>query len=355
MGSDATAAAAGQDRWTVRPEGSNWGDFGPDDQIGRLNLITPERRRAAAAEVREGLAFCLSLPLDVPRAVLNPRRFPPRLDFSMRGEDPAFNYPMDKINPGQTDVVCDDRATLSLQFSTQWDALCHMGCLHAAHGDGREAATYYNGFTAREHVRGPFDYLDGREPVAGPYGAHRLGIETLAATALQARGVMVDLHAHVGLERVGVGYDYLMRILEADGVEVETGDIVCLRTGFDRALLAHHADPDHPFEAHRCAGLDGSDARLLQWVSDCGAAALVSDNEAVELLPDMAAMTNHDTRIPLHNLCLFKLGLPLGELFLLSDIADWLRAHGRSRFLLTAPPLRLPGAVGSPVTGVGTV
>ena len=59
--------------------------------------------------------------------------------------------------------------------------------------------------------------------------------------------------------------------------------------------------------------------------------------------------------LPLHELCLFKLGIPLGELFLLSDLADWLREHGRSRFLFTAPPLRLPGAVGSPVTGVATV
>jgi hypothetical protein len=53
-------------RWKVRPEHSNWGDFGDDDQIGCLNLITPERRRKAAAEVREGIAFCLSLPLDLP-------------------------------------------------------------------------------------------------------------------------------------------------------------------------------------------------------------------------------------------------------------------------------------------------
>jgi Na+ dependent nucleoside transporter len=45
----------------------------------------------------------------------------------------------------------------------------------------------------------------------------------------------------------------------------------------------------------------------------------------------------------------------LGEIWLLSDLADWLRAHGRSRFLLTAPPLRLPGAVGSPANAVATV
>ena len=67
-------------RWKHRPEGSTWGDFGPDDQIGRLNLITPEKVRQGAAEVREGRTFCLSLPLDYPGgAVLNPRRTPPVL------------------------------------------------------------------------------------------------------------------------------------------------------------------------------------------------------------------------------------------------------------------------------------
>jgi Putative cyclase len=342
-------------RWTVRPEGSNWGEFGPDDQLGRLNLITPACRRQAAAEVREGKAFCLSLPLDCPNVELNPRRFPPALSFSMRGQDPVMNFPMGRVNAGQTDVVCDDRATLSLQYSTQWDSLCHIGCLHDAQGDGQVEVTYYNGYRAHAHVRGPFDYLRERAPMAAPFGAQALGIETIAATALQARGVMIDLHAHVGLERVAVGYDALMRILEADQIDVESGDVLCLRTGFDRALLARHADARAPFDPHRCSGLDGADLKLQRWITDCGAAALVSDNEAVELLGDMQAMQGEGTRIPLHNLCLFRLGMPLGEMFLLSELADWLRAHRRSRFLLTAPPLRLPGAVGSPVCGVGTV
>jgi hypothetical protein len=342
-------------RWTVRPEGSNWGDFGRDDQLGRLNLITAETRRRAATEVREGIAFCLSLPLDCPSVSLNPRRFAPEIAYSMRGQDPVINFPMDRVNPGQADVICDDRVTLSLQYSTQWDSLCHIGCLHDAHGNGALEATYYNGFSAQTHVRGPFDYLKERRAVDGQHGARALGIETIAETGLQARGVMIDLHAHVGLERVAVGYDTLMRILKTDKVEVESGDVLCFRTGFDRALLARYQDPDAAFDAHRCPGLDGLDAKLLRWVDDCGAAALVSDNEAVELLPDAASMKGVGSRIPLHNLCLFKLGMPLGELFLLSELADWLRAHGRSRFLFTAPPLRLPGAVGSPVTGVGTV
>ena len=51
--------------------------------------------------------------------------------------------------------------------------------------------------------------------------------------------------------------------------------------------------------------------------------------------------------LPLHAHCLFKLGIHLGELWHLTPLARWLREHKRSRFLLTAPPLRLPGAVGS--------
>jgi hypothetical protein len=344
-----------KNRWRIRPKGANWGDFGPDDQLGRLNLITPERRRKAAEEVREGIAFCLSLPLDCPRESLNPRRFPPQLAFSMRGNDPAMNYPLSRVNPGQSDVVCDDRATLSLQYSTQWDSLCHIGSVFDSQGSGKSQVVYYNGFRAIEHVCGPVDYLSGDARVEGPYGAHALGIHKIAETGLQARGVMIDLHAHVGLRRHAAGYDELMRILERDSVTVEAGDVLCFRTGFDRALLARYHDSTAAFDLHQCCGLDGFDDKLLQWIDDCGAAALVSDNEAVELLPDMANMKGEGTRIPLHELCLFKLGIPLGEMFLLSDLADWLRLHGRSRFLLTAPPLRLPGAVGSPVSGVGTV
>jgi hypothetical protein len=59
--------------------------------------------------------------------------------------------------------------------------------------------------------------------------------------------------------------------------------------------------------------------------------------------------------LPLHELCLFRLGIHLGELWWLSDLADHLRAQGRHRFLLTAPPLRLPGTTGSPLTPIATV
>ena len=46
-------------RWKRRPPGSTWGDWGPDDQLGRLNLLTPDKVMKAVAEVKEGRTFCL--------------------------------------------------------------------------------------------------------------------------------------------------------------------------------------------------------------------------------------------------------------------------------------------------------
>ncbi len=113
--------------------------------------------------------------------------------------------------------------------------------------------------------------------------------------------------------------------------------------------------PDGAVLARSCAALDGRDARLLQWITDSRISALVADNYAVEQLPAKRLAASAQASMPLHHHCLFKLGVPLGELWWLADLAAHLRAAGRSRFLLTAPPLRLPGAVGSPVTPIATV
>ena len=104
-----------------------------------------------------------------------------------------------------------------------------------------------------------------------------------------------------------------------------------------------------------CCELDGGDRQLLQWITDSGLAALIADNYAVEERPGKPAPGHHGPLLPLHEHCLFKLGIHLGELWHLTPLAEWLGARGRYRFLLTAPPLRLPGAVGSPATPVATV
>ncbi len=94
---------------------------------------------------------------------------------------------------------------------------------------------------------------------------------------------------------------------------------------------------------------------MLQWVGESGLACLISDNYAVELISEAKDPALRGPRMPLHEFCLFKNGIHLGELWYLTELALWLREHGRSRFLLTAPPLRLPGAVGSPATPIATV
>ena len=124
-------------RWKQRPEGSTWGDWGDDDQLGRLNLITPQKVLEGIAEVKEGLSFCLSLPLDFPGGnVLNPRRLPPVLSPTGDENGWRFNFHTKTINPLFMDVASDDRVILTLQYSTQWDTLAHVGGLFDADGDG---------------------------------------------------------------------------------------------------------------------------------------------------------------------------------------------------------------------------
>ena len=337
-------------RWKNRPPGSNWGDFGADDQLGRMNLLTPERRLAAVREVREGIAFALSLPLDYPGGEkLAIGRKPPRLHaVENPSGGPKYNLSLSQFARAFTDVVCDDAVTLHTQYSTQWDSLAHVGSEFDADGDGVPEKVFYNGFRAGEHVVGP-------EGDQGRPCARALGIENMASVAIQGRGVLADLNARYGRDAARVGYDDLMRVLEEQGAEVAIGDFLCLYTGFADVVLEQNRNPDPGVLHHVCAGLDGGDAKLLQWITDSGIVAICADNWAVEVVNPKPRSRERHAMLPLHEHCLFKQGIHLGELWYLTELASWLRKSGRSHFLLTAPPLRLPGSVGSPVTPIATV
>ncbi|MBI4943478.1 MAG: cyclase family protein [Actinobacteria bacterium] len=353
-----------------RPPGSTWGDWGPDDTLGRLNLVGPEQVRAGVAEVRDGRVFCLSLPLDRPRGVsLSPHRLPPVVRPTIRAGHVNFTCDLSVAVPGATDVVSDDLVVLHTQFSTQWDAFGHIGARFDADGDGEAEVLFYNGRRAGADVQGPagtddagassLARLDGlADGTASTSDAGPVDISHMAAHGAQGRGVLVDLEAHFGPgRRVVTGRD-LEAVMRADDVTVEPGDFLLLHTGFARALLDDAAPTTGrhdgtPTVADRGAVLDGTDPDLHAWVRDSGVAAIAADNHAVEAFPP----TGHrpgTPALPLHELCLFRLGVHLGELWWLSELAAHLRAAGRSRFLLTAPPLRLPRATGSPVTPVAT-
>ena len=336
-------------RWINRPEGSNWGDFGADDQLGTLNYITETERLAAVSEIREGRAFCLSLPLDLPGNVqLNPRRHPPRLAPTCLGETPYINYPLSNVDPMLKDVLSDDQVLMSMQYSTQWDSLAHVGALFDADGDGVAERCYYNGYRADEDVLG-----DGEVGDHASY-ARRLSVAEMAKTPVQGRGVLVDFTRHFGRERVIVTRTILEDVLDKDGIDIRQGDILMLRTGYAEALTEMQDAPDPEHLQHRVgAVLDGTDAALHEWITDSRIAAIAADNYAVEnphADPHACCL-----RLPLHHHCLFKLGLPLAELWYLRDLATALEAAGRYSAFLTAPPLYLPGAIGSPVTPVATI
>ncbi len=338
-------------RWRVRPENSNWGEFGAHDEAGRLNLITPKKVLEGIAEVRDGRTFCLSLPLDLPGGnALHSARHPPRFQPTAGANKiPRYLHALSAEHPDLTDVVCDDQVLLHTQYSTQWDALSHIGAEFDADGDGEAEIVFYNGWRGGEDItitHSASGEIEGTK-------AKRLGIEKMAERCVQGRGVLVDLHALTGDKKADVGFDALEQAMKSQGAEAGPGDMVLFHTGFGRKIMDMGGRPDAHALHNSCAALDGRDKRLQDWIADSGVAALISDNFAVERYPNKSG-SGRRALLPLHELCLFKLGIHLGELWWLSELCDHLRSQKRSRFLLTAPPLRLPGAVGSPITPVGT-
>ena len=296
-------------RWTQRPPGSNWGDFGPDDQRGRMNLLTPARRREAMKEVITGDVFCLSLPLDRPGGqVLNDHRCAPVFKPVLRSGNQVFNFPHDRIDPRFTDVSSDEAVLLYSQYSTQWDSLAHKGSLFDVDGSGERKRVFYNGWQIVDA---------NNQGVQGDLGARALSIANMAETCVQGRGVMVDLHRHLGEARTHVDLEMLLKIMEADRLSVSEGDILCLHTGLGQLIVDSPPEGPDPSIRLACAVLDGSDQALLNWITESGVAAIAADNLAVESSSTLGVRKNIGPRgavLPLHEHCLFKLGVHLGEL-----------------------------------------
>jgi len=158
--------------------------------------------------------------------VVHRLRYPPRLADLPRDAEGAlnYNYPLAKENSRATDIVSDDVVTLATQCSTHWDTFAHVGQSFDADGDGVPEPVYYNGWRAGSDVVAP-------DPATGAARTRRLGVDTMARTGLQGRGVIIDLCHHLGRGRRLVGYDDLMRILDTDRIEVERGDLVCFYFG----------------------------------------------------------------------------------------------------------------------------
>lgn len=283
----------------------SWGVFGADDEVGTLNFSTPERRVAAVGEVQRGAYFNLSLPLDEPE---------PAKTLS-RGRYRHFIFSPERNV--QDDVVDN----FYPQASSQLDGLRHVA--------------------ARE-----FGYYNGTQPEdAGP-GGSRLGIERWAEHGIVGRGVLIDLASHWQAGGVEIGFDggpvagpeLLNEVLAAEGVTLQDGDILLIRSGYMAAYYAHPREERRELP-RKWAGLSALEP-MAQWLWDHRIAFIGADNPAVEARPGDAGY--------LHRRAIPMLGLGLGEMFVLDELAVDCAQDGRYTFLFSAVPLNLPGGVGSP-------
>jgi kynurenine formamidase len=211
----------------------------------------------------------------------------------------------------------DDMVVMSLQAATQWDSLAH--CFHDYH--------MYNGR--------PCELVGAKGAAANDIAVLRDRVFT--------RGVLADVAGHLGVDALAADHHITVAELEAtlaaQGVAVESGDALIIRTGH-LGRIQREGAWDRFVEADE-PGL-GWDA--MPWLRDHEIAAVACDNWAFEVVP-----SRHELGMPFHAVGIVYMGLLIGEIFALDALAEACRSDDRWDFLFTAPPLPFTGAVGSPI------
>ncbi|MCW2809092.1 MAG: cyclase [Marmoricola sp.] len=299
----------------IAKQHSNWGRWGAEDEIGTLNHVTDQHRVAAAQLVRTGEVISLALPFDSngPQTGAFGRNNP--IHYMMATGADALAGAQDHM---PTTRHADDGITMPLSCGTQWDGLSHIfyeGMMY----NGRSAALVSSDGAARNGVQNMRDKVVGR-------------------------AVLLDLPRASGRQWLepgeAVGPDTLDAAVEFSGVTVGTGDFVLIRTGQLAEVRARGSWGD--YAGGRAPGLSIAAAR---WFADREVAGYATDTWGTEMIPNETA----DVFQPLHIIMLVHMGMLIGEMFDLEQLADRCAADGLNDFLLVAPPLPITGAVASPV------
>jgi kynurenine formamidase len=301
---------------------NNWGRFGADDQIGTANLCTAERVAAAARLVRTGKRFSLGLPIGRPTP--GGYRAEPLHMYRFAAGDGVLGGGLGGNRGGHSFQTSDDYVVMALQASTQVDGFGHVGGDH----------TLYNGYWAGL--------------VTAASGARRLGMHKLAAQGIVGRCVLIDVARHLGVERLdsgfAIGADELDAAAGAQGTTVEPGDVVLVRTG--QIGWKSQQRPGSPEANTRDE--PGMSVRAIPWLADHDVAMIGIDNAACEVVPnepDAPFLTFHVK-------ALRDLGLYLGELFDLDELADDCANDGTYEAMFVASPMPVVGASGSPINPI---
>ena len=306
------------DELPIKPENpprSAWGLFGDDDQIGTLNLLTPERVAAAAKLVRSGQVFAMNWELEQPNPPLFYRE--------------TIRHTVKRRRKNVFDDLYDNFNT---QSSTQWDGLRHYG--HHRYG-------FYNGVT--------------EDQITNEEGSPN-GIEHWARRGIAGRGVLIDyprfaaahgIEFHAG-KQSPITAAQMQAAAAWQGVQFQIGDILILRTGWiqwylslsaeDRFRLAYHG----PLEI---GGLDPCE-NSLRFLWDHHFAAIASDCPDFECYPPTNAQNPKEGMM--HNTIIGLWGMPIGEMFVLDALAEACAADQTYEFFFTSAPLNKRGGVASP-------
>jgi len=293
---------ADYDRW--KQELSNWGRWGKDDQIGALNLITPAKRRQAAALVKEGFSVSLARNVDTEKAADNPQ---------------PYERSMLAIGSDRLGVAFHGVA------HTHLDSLAHI------HYGG----VFYNGYTPDEAA-------------VMKRGGHEKNSIINVKNGIFTRGVLIDLPRLRGVPYLEPDTPIYARDVEAwekmAGVKVGAGDALFIRTGrwARRAALG-------PWDTSRTGRRPGPSVSMIPWLKERDIALLGSD-----VPPSVAPSDLIGEPGAVHDFALVTLGVHLFDNCDLEALAEAAAARKRWDFLLTAAPLPIRGGTGSPVNPIAT-
>jgi kynurenine formamidase len=289
---------------------NNWGRWGENDQRGTLNLLTEDRVAAAARLVRTGKRFALGLPIRTGQATPSRRPEPLHLFMATAGEGVLRTDAL---------VMSDDLVIMGLQSTTQVDGLAHAG----SHD------VLYNGYWAGV--------------VNSSQGARRLGLDH-ASEGFSGRGVLLDVASHLGVDALDGGFAIDAALLDAtsaaQGVEIGTGDIVLVRTGFLNCFIEEGLPHG--------AGQPGLADDTVDWLYEHDVVMVGADNEAVQ----MVAPAGERTSMRFHVKAIRDLGLYLAEILDLDALATDCKTDGVYEGFFVASLLPVAYSVGSPINPI---
>ncbi|ETW85097.1 hypothetical protein HETIRDRAFT_438158 [Heterobasidion irregulare TC 32-1] len=305
--------------------GCAWDVWGPNDQLGTVNLLTDDLvKQAAQEEIRTGRAVSLNWPLNFPEKPLFGRREPHIRSF-LKHDTP----------------VRDDEILINTQSGTQWDGLKHFPIL--------KHEMLYTGVPVRSLTTGQFAMPD---PMDVDPELIKLGIHNWAQHGICGRGVFLDLVRYYTKSNTSLPYDpwtthgISVGDLEAcareQGVTFRRGDILILRVGFiQRYNSASQAERNGlAGKPETFAGIEQSDD-MKRFIWNNHFAAVASDQPALESWPPKGGEYLHETFLSLW-------GMPIGELFDLEALSKICADTGRYTFFFSSWPLNILGGTASP-------